>query len=298
MRTQTVTRTQAHSWVPGIVATLVSVLATAVPGWAWADGIAGSSCVLAEGPTEGAIALGIVQNLSDGPRTVLCEADPPDKVGTVNATSRVIGSQVSLLTVIDSHPTADVVCGLTAIGLDGASRSSATVRSRGTGAQDIADPEVLRIIDVSNSLRVSLSCTVPGVNGNGEPSGVIRLFAEEISSPLAGVVAGPPGPKGDRGSRGSQGRAGARGADGAPGASGDRGPTGAPGQPGRQGITPRSTTSFAMCEDFAGQFDSCWCARTLSRTISPTGCQAQAAAGSCSARGAAGFPGLCCVCAP
>ena len=285
------------------LAMLVLLLGAGVPGSSLADGIAAGACVLAEDPDASVGFLGIVLNFSNGPKTVLCEADPPDKVGVVNATSRVIGSQISLLSVLDSHPTADVECRLRAIDQNGNGIASAAVRSSGTGSQDIAVPSVLRITDVSNPRRVTLDCTVPGLSPSGEASGVTNLFAEALTQPVAppqGAIAGPPGQKGNRGVPGLMGPDGAAGQAGRPGTPGQRGDAGPEGPQGDPGLPAPPVRTYAVCQDFvSGTGGVCPCRFAPGFVVSTVGCEIASETGRCSAQGATNLGNaLCCVCMP
>ena len=280
---------------------LVLLLSAGVPGSSRADGIAGSACTLVEDPAASAGFLGSVLNASDTPKTVLCEADPPDKIGVVNATSRVIGSQVSSLVVLDNHPTADVECRLRAIARNGSGVTSQPVRSIGTGSQDIADPGVLQIVDLSSPRRVTLECTVPGLSPSGAASGVINLLAEGLTQPVAppqGALAGPPGdrgPQGAQGLRGPQGERGNPGMNGAPGARGPAGLQGEKGAPGRPGV---AVSTFARCFDHVGLGGTCPC-RAITTVLTGSTCDVTSEQNSCTGRGAVNVgSGLCCVCIP
>jgi hypothetical protein len=240
-----------------------------------ADGIAGSQCHFAN--DQGVIFFGISVNTLPQAQQLLCDADPPDKIGTVNATSRVIGSQISRLVVVDGNPDEDFNCELLAIDRNGQGlpRGVGSVRSQGVGVQDIADPFVLNVVRVGESSigRVTLACTVPGAHPNGN-SGVSSFIAEGLTEAISappGSLAGAPGPRGDIGNAGPVGLSGPSGPEGLPGAAGPTGPPGPAGPQGAggpagatgaQGPVGPTVNSRAVCSggipEF-GPFPSCGC---------------------------------------
>lgn len=292
-------------------------LATALLGLsgspAIADGVAGSQCHFTG--NQGAISFGISVNTLPQTQQLVCDADPPDKIGTVNAKTRVIGSQITRLVVLDNNPDADVACFLAAVDKNGVSSGSATVRSQGTGTFNIADPAALRIINSASLARVTLTCDVPGTHPQGN-SGVINFISEGVTEALSGSFAGEQGARGSRGVVGPVGPAGAAGPQGVQGPqgpagpagpAGPQGPTGPAGATGPRGPVGTSPISFAVCSSEVSPFAQCNCRVVEEMIISGIGqrCEINSNTGPCQAFGQSPIPpfigpsaALCCRCRP
>jgi hypothetical protein len=291
---------------------------------ALADGIAGSQCHFVN--DEGAIFFGISVNTLAQPQELLCDADPPDKIGTVTATTRVLGSRITRLFVVDNSPDQDFECSLFGIDSNGGTVAvgAGNVRSNGTGAQDIANPTVLSASSPSLAARITLSCRVPAAHPTSGPSGLIHFIAEGVTETIpgpGGTVGGPPGARGDRGPQGLSGPAGPTGPQGPPGPQGPaslvQGPAGPQGAQGPAGATgPQGppgppAASFVTCTNFVTPgFESCGCANQLAMAVGFDDgvCQVTSESGQCVGRSQRAntnsqnnIPALnavCCVCRP